>query len=338
MGIIAAVSVLALVITGAATAAIISSLPNDSRVGGQTSSATASTLSEVYQVIRSNLSLRGQVASIPCKDLGMICPPASDASLSHVELIEYGGMYFYSHNQTAPTGEPGVHPMYEVWFTNSTVFCVSPVYPQNPTCPTLPYRQTTITIPMSSASTLDSSLGLVLTLTLSTNSMGNLTVGVAEQNILDRVNNVTLAKNWPVQGESLFLWTQAACADSPYGYEILQGNYAENNFTDGAALFLLAQGPGQCVTRIGPNYLIFEPRSDISSNINQSISLSETSSGFWTGKQDPYYGSSCPDSGLIPNSSEDCPLAFTPFAPGIYTVVAGDEWGQVAILHFSVQG
>ena len=29
---------------------------------------------------------------------------------------------------------------------------------------------------------------------------------------------------------------------------------------------------------------------------------------------------------------------YNPFAPGIYTVLAGDEWGKVVILHFKIQG
>jgi hypothetical protein len=43
--------------------------------------------------------------------------------------------------------------------------------------------------------------------------------------------------------------------------------------------------------------------------------------GYWSG---PKIGNQMP--------------AYVPFSPGTYTVVAGDEWGQVAILHFIVAG
>ena len=299
-------------------------------------SYASSTSSAIYQVIRSNLTLQGQTAAVPCADLGMICPPAINASLSQVELIKYGSTYFYSHNQTAPVGEPGVQPTYDVWFTNSTVFCVSPAYPQNPTCPTHPYRQTSITMSSLSASTMDSSNGLRLSLSLSTNASGKLTATVAELNTLDVSNNVTLAHNWPVKTElNMFLWTQAWCAGlSPsmgtFGFEILQGNYRENNYTEGTALFLLAQAGIQCPAYLSPpNYLAFAP--------HQAISSSGTSSGFWMGERGPYWGYSCPDPSQNPNPRDYCPLTFFPFSPGTYTVVAGDEWGQAVMLHFTVE-
>ena len=71
-----------------------------------------------------------------------------------------------------------------------------------------------------------------------------------------------------------------------------------------------------------------------------------TWSGYWTGSASQsgagfVTGGACP-SGQVSSSSNPvqassgCPLVFNQFPPGVYTVVAADEWGQVAVLHFTV--
>ena len=299
-----------------------------------TSNATSAMApSAVYQVFEANLTLRGETATIPCGDLGMGCPPVSNALIFPVELIRYGITYYYSANQTLPAGEPGSHPSYDVWFTNSTVFCVTPAYPQTPTCPTAPLRQTTISIPAPTVSTLDSSNGLSLSLSLSTNSSGKLNVSVADTNTLDEVSNITPADNWPVSQifpfRGFLLWT-GTCDSPPAGFEILQGNYGMNNYTEGSALFVIAQYPEMQCAEVGsgsPVGYTFQPHGNVTS--------SSATSGFWVGENDLAYGGSCPGSSQSPNAS-DCPLTFVPFPAGTYTIVAGDEWGNLVILHFSV--
>jgi len=59
-------------------------------------------------------------------------------------------------------------------------------------------------------------------------------------------------------------------------------------------------------------------------------------SGYWTGSsslqgQNARGGACSPQAGL-----EACPLEFNEFPKGVYTVVAADEWGQVVLLHFTV--
>ena len=86
----------------------------------------------------------------------------------------------------------------------------------------------------------------------------------------------------------------------------------------------------------GADYL-FHPLSDIASipvgffTINSSTVYQDTqmvSSGYLTGNYSRAYNASI----FTPNGALPPP----PFKPGIYTVVAGDEWGQMVILHFSV--
>jgi hypothetical protein len=168
-----------------------------------------------------------------------------------------------------------------------------------------------ILVPVSSASTLDPTTGLSLNLNLSTNSNGWVILTVYEFNTLDRANNVSVADSWP-SNASLFRWVQEPYQENVgmAGYEILQGNYGPSNFTEGTALWL--QPPpsliGCCAEEEPPTSYAFQPLSE--ANV-----LSGSFAGYFVG------GST-----------------YTPFSPGIYTVLAGDQWGDVAILHFIVAG
>ena len=143
----------------------------------------------------------------------------------------------------------------------------------------------------------------------------------------------------------------------PIGYEILQGNYGQGNFTEGTPLVLDAQPTMLgCPAQAPTPYFYFEPLSDVAQtyeyanvpnlagvyNVTVDSSASSgggTWSGAWTGSAwqtgaGSIGGGDCPGS----TSTSGCPLEFNPFAPGAYTVVAGDEWGQVLNLHFMVEG
>jgi hypothetical protein len=168
-----------------------------------------------------------------------------------------------------------------------------------------------VLVPVSSASTLDPTTGLSLNLNLSTNSNGWVILTVYESNTLDRANNVSAAQSWP-RNTSLFRWVQEPYEENVgmAGYEILQGNYGLSNFTQGTALWL--QPPpsllGCCGEAQLPTSYAFQP-------LGEANVLSGSFVGYFVG------GST-----------------YTPLYPGIYTVLAGDEWGDVAILHFIVAG
>lgn len=181
-----------------------------------------------------------------------------------------------------------------------------------------------ILVPTSSASTLNPLTGLSLDLNLSTNANGQVVVTAYEFNTLDRVNNVSLADSWPTNTTYLFQWFRWAqysdyCTLGDYlaGYEVLQGNYELNNFTSGTSVWLQpfaglsGCGELECPT---PTYYTFAP-------LSEADAVSGTFVGSWTGP--PLYNGT---------------PAYSPFASGSYTVVASDEWGQVAILHFIVAG
>jgi len=191
-------------------------------------------------------------------------------------------------------------------------------------------------VPIASASTLDPSNGLRLDLNLSEDTTGILNITVAESNTLSIANNVTVADDWPLPGDSLFLWAEANCVESPIGYEVLQGHYGLSNYTEGVPLYLIAQGPEQCAVFLQPGSLLFAPLSDVATNVNKPVALSDSWSGYWVGSNGEYSAGSCQASGA--GQTNECTLALTPFPPGGYTVVAGSEWGQAVLLHFTVTG
>jgi hypothetical protein len=96
-----------------------------------------------------------------------------------------------------------------------------------------------IFVPVSSASTLDPTTGLSLNLNLSIDYNAWVIFTVYESNTLDRANNVSAADSWP-SNASLFqwVWENYEANVGMAGYEILQGNYGQSNFTEGTALWL----------------------------------------------------------------------------------------------------
>lgn len=172
-------------------------------------------------------------------------------------------------------------------------------------------------VPVSSASALDPLTGLSLRLNVSVMDGVQLVVTAYEFNTLDRDNNVSYGSDWP--NASLFQWNRTPCyivGGDGYveGYEILQGNYGSGNFTDGEALWLQPENPMNCGVSGGipgapeSNSYSFGP-------LSREDTLSGRYVGYWVEGED-----------------------YTQFTAGTYTVLAGDQWGQVAILHFVVAG
>jgi len=163
--------------------------------------------------------------------------------------------------------------------------------------------------------------GLVLNLSVNTSSFSqgkSLQVYISETNSLSSMNNVTASQNW---GTTFSLGR--CSADYPFGILLLKGYYTLENFTQGEKVSL--QSPVQNYMCVRPpfstSYYHFLPKSDTAvvqvDTGNQTITwpmgTSISITGYWT-----VQGS------------------FAPLQHGMYTLVAGDEWGALALLHFSV--
>lgn len=306
---------------------------NTSRSAGATTSSTQPTGSltpvPTWSIVKSNLTVYYGTACVPVEFSYLSCPTedvaAHSPSLAGVDLVRYQGDFYYDINFTFYiNGQPTTHT---IWFTNSTVFCASPVVPNSGVgpCPTQPSQPKTFVLVGTSATATNSSLGLRLGLNISidSSSEGNLRIGIEERNVLNHMNNVTVANDWRIPTSNLY----DVRITSIVGFAVYWGAYGLDNFTSGTPLALIE--PGVSFNNgepSPPTYYSFQPMSDVATlssgtflfrgTSTTSISFTDEISGYWTGG---------------PSNSE-----FNVFPPGNYTIVALDQWGQVALLHFAV--
>lgn len=238
----------------------------------------------------------------------------------NVELINYQGNNYYGINFTYySNGQPVKHT---IWFTNSTVFCISPSAGYN-LCPIPSAYSLFLTLNGTFDSVTNPSVGLSLVLrsAADNSSGGSLRITVEELNTLNRVNNVSAASSWRIAAGNL----RGPYETTMVGYAIYRGNYDVRNFTSGTPLWLTEAGVERrsCTPCPPPTYYLFQPMSDnattspgrmfwFTSNRSMSINFTENISGYWISSTD-----------------------FKVFPAGAYTVVALDEWGQATVLHFT---
>jgi hypothetical protein len=186
---------------------------------------------------------------------------------------------------------------------------------------------TLITTQTSSSTTTDIN-GLSLSLSTDRTTYQpsqDISITVDEANTLSEINNVPVSNNRPYSG------LQAAPCDyiSPYGIAVFQGNYTASTFSAGTPLTLYDPHVARlCPTIFGITSYSFQPSSDMAAviegsnpsptNSSQQMKYELTLNGYW------------PDDNYSSNSQ------LTNFAPGVYTVVAGDEWGDLVVVHFTV--
>jgi hypothetical protein len=169
---------------------------------------------------------------------------------------------------------------------------------------------------------VDTPQGLRLGLQISLNSTNVLSVSANETNLVNNVENVTTANNWPYPDTGTL-----PCGNYdqfPIQYAVLQGYYDLSNYTSSTALTLYNTGVVVlCPTMSAPLHsLFFAPLSDdvsfYSPNNQDGFVVSANYSpvsGYWTGSQTTAW--------------------FHLFPQGVYTVLAEDEWGNVVLLHFT---
>ena len=179
---------------------------------------------------------------------------------------------------------------------------------------------------IATASVSNSSDGLSLNLEVLPGGNGTFTVTAYESNLLSSVNNVTEANQWKYPAYLLNPADNCAPTNDPVGFAIFQGYYGMSNYTSGKALPLYNTNVEfHCTENIYANEYLFQPMGDFISvynhgqfETNGTASLSLLAGGYWTG------GAGTPTS-----------ASFSEFR-GVYTVLAADEWGNVLLLHFTV--
>jgi hypothetical protein len=207
---------------------------------------------------------------------------------------------------------------------NSSAFIVGE--PAPPKTSTSSSAAASIQVSAASVSRLNPQTGLNLTLNLTANAnpYPTITVEAYDVNTLGRANNLTTSGDWAVSGP-----LSGACASDLVEYVLYQGNYGPGNFTQGTPLSQ-TQGIGICTT-FATSYCIFSPLSteatiywapnDLQLNPSPAnASVSATFLGFW---------------GTNPAYPQG---AYLLFPAGTYTVAATDQWGNIVLSHFTVQG
>lgn len=137
-----------LVIAAVAGATVVGLVEFATTPAGSSESATSSSF-PTWQVVRDNVTVTGPMAEeVACSFFGFDCPTII-TSIADVKLVEYEGTYYYVHNMTfgtnpAPSttitstqadgrvvstisvGQDQSSLAVTLWFTNSTVYCISP--------------------------------------------------------------------------------------------------------------------------------------------------------------------------------------------------------------------
>ena len=176
-------------------------------------------------------------------------------------------------------------------------------------------------------------------------------------NTLDNTNNVSGAENW--QLTDLSEQNSWNCAQNDvFRIEVISGYYGFNNYSSGTPLDVFPFQPAyaglnQCLLYIhaaggepisdqnyGQNYYIFNPKSDVAQWVTTGIyttcssdSCTRTANGTIVGECNP-----CNKINQTAVMNETMILKPSLFAnsAGVFTIVGGNEWGQLLILHFRV--
>jgi hypothetical protein len=142
-------------------------------------------------------------------------------------------------------------------------------------------------------------------------------INVSDYNPFPTELNLSKEDAWPVQG----LGT-GGCPSLyyPFGIEVLHGVYTSSNVSQGAPLEIFPVVACPMIVMYITGYL-FQPMSDNATVLpgTGELAMATTVSAGGT------YGMSGSQFNQL-----------TPFSPGTYTVVAGDEWGNLAFSYFTV--
>jgi hypothetical protein len=175
------------------------------------------------------------------------------------------------------------------------------------------------------SSTAVSRSGLSLTVSLNSTDYHpgeQIVVNIQEKNILPVENRVRPADRWPVAGLAM---GPCGTLHLPFGISVLQGCYDSGNVSKATPFRVFGPTcPIPTPTVSGIVSYDFRPWSDHADIYVDydfepwavNMTVRSTVGGFWTG--------SYPDA--VSNN----------LTPGAYTVVGGDEWGALVILHFTV--
>ena len=161
--------------------------------------------------------------------------------------------------------------------------------------------------------------------------------------------NISTSSQWPFNGLLMFSQSWPFCYFySPFELLVLKGNFS----VSGVMLTVQSIGPNTtsgmfCFEESGYSSFRFEPSSDVvhvagsfsvggrsSTSVigPQNASITLSTNGYWDNNTLLSYPSSYTSSG-----NYSFLQAGHPFVEGVYTIAVGDEWGQLAVIHITVE-
>ena len=178
----------------------------------------------------------------------------------------------------------------------------------------------------SASSKSVSGLSLSLSLDSKTYQSGQqVGIDIDEKNTLSKTNTITSSTKWPISGLGV-----GPCGplNYPFGIAVFQGNYTAANISSASPLQIYAPGIYMCPDILADiSSYVFQPLSNTAAVFQMSestaISTMEMNTEF-----EPAPTGYC--------ASNNVGATFTNFEPGVYTVIGGDEWGALVVLHFTV--
>ena len=192
------------------------------------------------------------------------------------------------------------------------------------------HTKTTTNINSVNSASSQSANGLSLSLSLDSKTYlpgREVSIVIAVKNTLSIENDVSVSDNWSYSNLGL-----GPCDIGPggfgypYGVAVFQGDYTSSNLSSATPLSLYDYSViVPCPGPMPSAEYDFKPLSDIATvlssassfpNSTYAVNFELTEAGYWTG--------------VSPGVTKH------DFAPGVYTVVAGDEWGSLVLLHFTV--
>lgn len=184
----------------------------------------------------------------------------------------------------------------------------------------------------TSGNTTSSSIGLELFVSINSTHLisdQGISINITEYNILPRINNVSAASNW---SNGVLSLGPCGPLNYPFGAEVFSGYYTSSNISSATPLGLVQEGvPIMCPAIFHVLYYVFQPMSNngsinIASNSNGAVQCCSSS----IGQASPITGA------LNVRNYWDKSNNKHNLESGVYTILAGDEWGQSVVLHFAV--
>lgn len=161
--------------------------------------------------------------------------------------------------------------------------------------------------------------------TAATSAGSSFTVAISDFNTLDTTNTPTIIGVPSAGGSDL---TLEPCSQLPLGLAVWEGDYVAGNLSAAPPLTLFQPGIYECPAEFSVAYFSFYQLSDnVSLYSLQPAKLGNTTvpTDMWTAPDAFTQGFS----GYWTTQG-----AFQQFQPGVYTLVGGDDYGQLAIIHF----